>query len=188
MEMSSSSIPSEKPARSISAADCREQTLRLWLGLRERQLQAQFTLHRYVLWIELVWIELAWDFCSYNDSMTVVSGILVAVDPAETTLNVDQLKTPIGVYPQASIRASDCKYFVIPIPDDQWFRCVEQYDNDARTECCIAGVGFVYLLKEIYTIWMGMLQDRRVYRYTDMDGHTHWGHDILAGAQQELEW
>ncbi|KAJ1555459.1 hypothetical protein HK405_001640 [Cladochytrium tenue] len=77
--------------------------------------RAQLRQDAACLWIALALKRPAARLHLYNG--TPVEATLVGADAELTTINVDALRTPLGTYPRASLRANDCRYMVVDLDD-----------------------------------------------------------------------
>ncbi|KAJ3028030.1 UNVERIFIED_CONTAM: Mediator of RNA polymerase II transcription subunit 21 [Siphonaria sp. JEL0065] len=81
----------ESPNEQELRSQMREDYLRFWLSIASKKPEATFHMYKN----------------------TVVSGTLSAIDATQTYCNVDNLKTPIGVYAEATLRVDDIQSIVI---------------------------------------------------------------------------
>ena len=65
----------------------------------ERRASIEFWKHSAGRRVELVWID-----------GSKSAGILQSLNGDESLLNISQLETPLGIYPEAQVLASDVKY------------------------------------------------------------------------------
>ncbi|TPX69662.1 hypothetical protein SpCBS45565_g02321 [Spizellomyces sp. 'palustris'] len=71
----------------------REQSLRFWLGVADRVPEA--SLHLY--------------------DRNVVTGKLRGTDSTAERFNIRDLKTPVGIYPEAQVRSGDVRYLTMEL-------------------------------------------------------------------------